>query len=87
MLPAWRMSSRSAQWLMTGFARRIGLRIAEARRIPAPVRLDEDEQLTAVAGGVDQRQAETRDRAARGQHSLEQGTSSHATPPYRYRYR
>ena len=58
-------------------ARRVGLGVAEARRVPAAVGLHEDEQLAAVVGGVDQRQAEARRCGCGGQQALEQGASSH----------
>ena len=58
-------------------ARGIGLGVAEARRVPAAVGLHEDEQLAAVAGGVDQRQAEARRRDCGGQQALERGASFH----------
>ena len=62
------------------FAGRIRFRIAKTRRIPAPVRLNEDEELAVVVGGVREWQLESRHRAgAGGQQALDKGASFHLT--------
>ena len=72
-------------------ARRIGLGVAEARRVPAAVGLHEGEQLALVIGGVDQRQTEAWCGGGGDQQALEQGASSHDVPSRKgeaqYRYR
>ena len=67
----------------------VGLGVAEAGGVPAAVGLDEHEELAAVVGGVDQRQAEARGRDAStgSQQGLEHRASFHFAIAYRYRYR
>ena len=87
MRPASPTSSRSAQWLMTGSPGVLALGVAEARGVPASVGLDEHEELAAVVGGVNERQAKARGRRAGGHQGLEQGAPFHPLIAYRYRYR
>ena len=70
-------------WLGGG----IGLGVAEAGGVPSTVGLDEDEELAAVVGGVDQRQTEARGRRAGGHQGLEHRAPFHPVIAYRYRYR
>ena len=87
MRPAWRTSSRSAQWLMTGSPGVLALGSQKLVGSQPTVGLDEHEELAAVVGGVDQRQAEARGCHAGNHQRLQQGASLHPAVPYRYRYR
>ena len=66
------------------FARGVGLGVAEARGVPAPVRLDEHEELAPVVGGVNNRQTEPRGRdpGTGGQQALQERSPLHAASPH-----
>ena len=66
-------------------ARGVRLGVAEARGVPAPVRLHEHEELAAVVSGMDDRQSKARGRRAGAcQQAEEQVASSHRAALYRY---